>query len=277
MSAERREGRLEARLAALRADGRAGIAPYVTAGDGGLDTTLAVLEALERGGATCVELGVPFSDPIADGSVLQAAAQRALAGGTHLSGVLEVVRELRARGGELPVALFSYANPLLRLGWEEAARASAAAGVDAWMVPDLVPEEGEAMTAAAQEHGIAPIFFVAPTSSPGRIERAANASRGFLYAIGRVGVTGRETTLDQATLAFLDRVRAATELPLAVGFGLRRAEQVAAVARHADLAIVGSAFVQRLHEAFEAGDRDAAAAAREAETYLAELRLGLQT
>jgi tryptophan synthase alpha chain len=268
--------RLERRLAANRAAGHAGLAPYVTAGDGGLETTRAVLLALEAGGATCVELGVPFSDPIADGPVLQAAAQRALEAGTRLVDVLDLCAELRAAGCELPIALFSYANPLVRLGWERAARRSAEVGVDAWLVPDLVPEEAGEMRAAALEHDLAPIFFVAPTSSPERIAAAARASRGFLYAIGRVGVTGGETQLDVQTLDFLARVRAGCTLPLAVGFGLRSAAQVAAVTRQADLAVVGSAFVARIHRALEAGGNSPAAAAAEAAAYLTELGSGLR-
>lgn len=268
--------RLEQRMTELRQAKRAGVAPYVTAGDGGLETTLAVLEVLDRGGASCVELGVPFSDPIADGPVLQAAAQRSLDQGTSLAGILEMVSEFRRRGHELPIALFSYANPLFHLGWEQAATKSAEAGVDAWLVPDMIPEEGEAMTRAAQLSKIATIFFVAPTSSPERIASAAEASRGFLYAIGRVGVTGSKTELDSSTLAFLERIRTQCELPLAVGFGLRNAEQVAAVTQHADLAIVGSSFVQRVHEAFVSGGNSTQAAAQEAERYLAELMQGVQ-
>jgi tryptophan synthase alpha chain len=267
--------RLEARLAELRSRGAAGLAPYVTAGDGGLDTTLAVLRALDAGGATCVELGVPFSDPIADGPILQAAATRSLEEGTTLSGILELVARLRAEGSELPVALFSYANPLVRLGWKEAARRSAQVGVDAWLVPDLIPEEAEEMRSAALEAGICPIFFVAPTSAPERIAAAAEASRGFLYVIGRLGVTGGKTELDSSTHEFLEGVRRATDLPLAVGFGLSTAEQVAAVTRHADLAIVGSAYVARLHRAFTDAGRSPEAAAEEAANYLRELARGL--
>jgi len=267
--------RLEARLAALRESGARGVAPYVTAGDGGLETTLCVLRALDGAGALCVELGVPFSDPIADGPVLQAAAQRALAAGATLDGVLDVVRELRAGGSELPLAIFSYANPLLRRGWEGAARAIAGAGGDALLVPDLPAEEGGGMRAAALEHGLCPIFFVAPTSSGARVRAAAAMSRGFLYAIGRVGTTGAETRLDDDALAFLRRVRAACELPLAVGFGLRTAEQIAAVTAEAELAIVGSALVERVHAAFSHAHDPGQAAAAAAE-YLSELRRGTQ-
>jgi len=271
------ENRLEQRLAGLRAEGRTGLAPYVTAGDGGLDTTFAILRAADACGAACVELGVPFTDPIADGPVLQAAANRALEAGTTLRGIFGLVAKLRRAGSELPIALFSYANPLVRLGWKEAAERSAEAGVDAWLVPDLVPEEAEEMRGAALEHGIAPIFFVAPTSSPERIAAAAAASRGFLYAIGRVGVTGSRTELDAATLDFLATVRAAAgDLPLAVGFGLSTANQVAAVTQHADLAIVGSAFVQRIRRTFDRAGHFTGAAAEEAIAYLHELSTGLR-
>jgi tryptophan synthase alpha chain len=268
--------RLTRRLLALRAEGRAGIAPYVTAGDGGIETTREVLRALDAGGASCVELGVPFSDPIADGPVLQAAAQRALAAGTNLRAILSMCSELRAEGCELPIALFTYANPLVRLGWKEAAHACAEAGIDAWLVPDMIPEEAEELRAAASSSDIAPIFFVAPTSPAARIAAAAEASRGFLYAIGRVGVTGQETELDDSTLQFIARIRASCDLPLAVGFGLRTAKQVSAVTQHADLAIVGSAFVARIHEAYTTGGDSPSAAAAEASDYLAELCSGLR-
>lgn len=256
MSAER----LEAKLAELQATDACAIAPYVTAGDGGLERTLGVLEALERAGAACCELGVPFSDPIADGPVLQAAAQRALAAGTTFDGVLDVVRRFRAGGGEMPICAFSYANPILRRGWEGAARALAEAGADGILIPDLPVEEGGPLRTAAESAGIAPIFFVTPTTSDARVLRAAEASRGFLYVIGRTGITGASTDLSEAAGEYLARVKGLSSLPLGVGFGIGSAGQVAAVARHARLAIVGTALVQRLHEsAAEAADPDTTA------------------
>jgi tryptophan synthase alpha chain len=268
--------RLEARLALYRAEGRSGVAPYVTAGDGGLETTREVLLALDRGGAACVELGVPFSDPIADGPTLQAAAGRALDAGTTLRGILEMVKDVRGAGSEMPIALFSYANPLYSMGWVEAAKASREAGVDGWLVPDMIPSQGAAMRAAANAEDLACIFFAAPTSSSERIAAAAEASRGFLYAIGRVGVTGANTTLTEDTLEFLRRLRGSCDLPIGVGFGLRNAEQVAAVTEHAELAIVGSAFVQRLRDAFESNPSPSHVAT-EAATYLSELQQGLRS
>lgn len=272
--------RLETRLQELRRRGAKGVAPYVTAGDGGLETTLQVLRALDRAGATCVELGVPFSDPIADGPVLQAAAERALAAGTTLDGILSMLREFRGgsrgeAGSDMPVAIFSYANPLLRRGWQEVCRRIAKAGGDALLIPDMPVEEGAEMRAAAGEAGLCPVFFVAPTTSPERLAAAAGASRGFLYAIGRFGVTGGETALDERTLEFLRRARAATELPLAVGFGLRSAEQVAAVTRYADLAIVGSALVAHIHAAASGAEDYLEAAAQAAGEFLSQLIEGV--
>jgi tryptophan synthase alpha chain len=267
--------RLERALLALQVDGRAGVAPYVTAGDGGLETTKAILLALEEGGAACVELGVPFSDPIADGPILQAAAQRALDAGTNLRGILQMVTELRSAGCELPIALFSYTNPLYAMGWDNAGRASRDAGVDGWLVPDMIPSQARAMRKSADANDIACIFFAAPTSSPERIAAAAEASRGFLYAIGRVGVTGQDTQLGPSTLEFLSKLRNSCSLPIGVGFGLRDPQQIAAVTKHAELAIVGSAFVARISKAYDR-NQSANDAAREAALYLKELQQGLR-
>ncbi len=256
------------------------IAPYITAGDGcvrgdGLAPTLKVLQALEQAGAACVELGVPFSDPVADGPVLQAAAQRALAAGTNLKAIIELVARYRDAGGELAIALFSYANPLLRGGLEATLRRAAEAGVDALLVPDWPHDEDPALGQAAESSGLACVNFVAPTTSDERIASAAAASRGFLYAIGRLGVTGAATTLDENTLAFLQRVRAQTDLPLGVGFGLRTAQDVARLRGHAQLAIVGSALVEHLHRAREGG-ASVTEVARLAADYIHHLQPGAE-
>jgi tryptophan synthase alpha chain len=273
--------RLEDRTARLAAEGGKGLAPYVTVGDGGLDVTLAVLRALDSAGAVCIELGVPFSDPIADGPIHQAAADRALVAGTTFDDVLRVMSELRTGGRDgaasnVPVAVFSYANPLMRRGWRRACESIAAAGGDALIVPDLPVEESGEMRAAAADHDLCPIFFVTPTTSDDRMAAAASASRGFLYVIGRFGVTGAATEWDEAATGFLARVRAATDLPLAVGFGLGTAGHVAAVARYAEIAIVGSALTDRVHAAVERSPDDApGAAARSASAFMAELAPGL--
>lgn len=272
--------RLQTRLSALREQKRCGLAPYVTAGDGGMDTTLAVLRALDRAAVDCVELGLPFSDPVADGPVLQAAAERAIAAGTSFDRVLELIARFRREAplGQVPIVLMGYANPLLRRGWEASCAALAEAGADGVLVADLPTEEGAPLAAAAEKAGIAAIFFAAPTTGDERLAAAVRMSRGFLYAIGRLGVTGARVDVDPTQRAFLDRVRAAAgDLPVAVGFGLSTAEQVRAVAAHADLAIVGSAMVDRIHQAFTASGGDAEAAARAAEDFARELTKGLET
>lgn len=267
--------RLADRLARLGTPGVLPLAPFLTFGDGGADVTLAALSALDERGACCVELGVPFSDPIADGPVLQRASERALAGGATLAAALACVAELR-RTSELPVVLMSYLNPLLAHGLEATLAHAAAAGVDGLIVPDLPLEEARALVPSVRAAGLDPILLVAPTSSDERIEESAALSSGFLYAIGRVGVTGAETRIDPATRDYLARVRRivrrtarsdagnARPLPVAVGFGIRTRAQMAAVLEEAELAIVGSAFVEALHRAVATAPADRADAARRA-------------
>jgi len=284
--------RLAASLANAHERSERGLAPYVTAGDGGPDTTLAVLRALAQvRGVACVELGVPFSDPIADGPVLQAANERALAAGTTFEVVLGILARFRAER-ELPVAVMTYANPIVRRGAERACRAIAQAGGDGLLVADLPVEESAEIAQPALAHGLCPISFVSPTTSDERMQLAAGASRGFLYAIGRFGVTGAVAGAPNAAAApepsdagsrsnessesFLRRVRhAAGELPVAVGFGISSAQHVAAATRDADLAIVGSALVQRVHDAFERGGRRPEAAADAARAFAEDLCRGL--
>ncbi len=270
------ENRLERALAERRKRSARSLAPYVTAGDGGLETTLAVLRALaEVDGVACVELGLPFSDPIADGPVLQAAHERALAARTTFGGVLECIGKFRAERA-LPIVVMTYANPIFRRGWEESCRAIAEAGADGLLVADLPVEEGAEMAAAAEGTGLCPIFFVAPTTSEERMRRAIAASRGFVYAIGRFGVTGSGARLDGAADEFLGRVSSvARDLPVAVGFGISTAKDVAAATRAADVAIVGSALVRRAHEAFERAGRRPEAAASAAREAASELSRGL--
>lgn len=239
-----------------------GVAPYLTAGDGGMAETLRALQAVEEAGACAAELGIPFSDPIADGPRLQEAAQRALAAGASLDRALETLAEFRAAGGRLPVAVMSYANPLRRRGWDAACARAAAAGANALIVPDLPPEEATELRGAAAAHGLGTVFFVAPTSGAERIAAACAASTAFVYAIGRVGVTGAATRFDAGAAAFLATARAHARVPLAVGFGIATAADVCAALAHADVAIVGTALVQRLHEA-RVGGKDAAAVARD--------------
>jgi len=261
--------RLETRVQALVDESARGVAPYLTAGDGGMDVTLEVLQALDAGGASCVELGVPFSDPIADGPVLQAAAHRALESGASLHAVLEMLSEFRTRGGTVPVAIMSYANPLYALGWTAAAKLVADAGADALIVPDLPIEEGMSMGEAANEFDICPIFFASPTSRDERIVEASARSRGFLYVVGRTGVTGSKTAFGQDVQSFLERVAALSDIPLGIGFGISTGEDVREAVRHARMAIVGTALVQHLHEA---GPQSASEAAH---SFLKDLLTGV--
>lgn len=278
----RGSNRLETELQRLRARNGRALAPFITAGDGGLDVTLTVLRALAKCDVPCVELGLPFSDPIADGPVLQSAAQRALAAGTTFDGVLEMLSRFR-RGGEghmgsdLPIAIMSYANPLVRRGLDRSLPALAQAGADGILVADMPVEEAAPLETAALKCGLAPIFFVAPTTSPERMEIAIAHSRGFIYAIGRFGVTGEATALDEAAQEFLARVRAAAKrLPVGVGFGITNAEQVTAATRHADLAIVGSALVEHIHKAIVAApDRRLEAASDATREFIGRLSKGV--
>jgi tryptophan synthase alpha chain len=269
-------------LERLRARGGRGLAPFITAGDGGLDVTLAVLRALDKCNVPCVELGLPFSDPIADGPVLQNAAQRALSSGTTFDAILEMLIRFRRGsdgflGSELPIAIMSYANPLVRRGLDRALPALAQAGADGILVADMPVEEAAPMESAARRCGLAPIFFVAPTTSAVRMESAIAHSQGFVYAIGRFGVTGESTELDATAQEFLARVRAAAKgLPVGVGFGITNAEQVAAATKHADIAIVGSALVEHIHQAVSRARNGRPEAAADAtRSFVAGLSKGL--
>ncbi|QDV07954.1 Tryptophan synthase alpha chain [Planctomycetes bacterium Poly30] len=265
--------------AGLRASGATRIAPYLTAGDGGLDRTLELLRAVEESGAACVELGVPFSDPIADGPTLQEAAARALAAGTTLDGIERTVRAFRDGGGTVPILAFSYLNPLMSGGSAGALGRRLAslrqAGFDGVLIPDLPLEEAPVLSALAENHGLCATLFCAPTTTDERLARAAEATRGFLYVVGRTGVTGANTAVSHTSSAYLERVRKFSgDTPLGVGFGIRTAEQVAAVGEHAELAIVGSALVAAIHEAGSGGGGDATARAVErARTFMASLVL----
>lgn len=247
--------KLEQRLRALRATGRKGIAPCLTAGDGGRDVTLAVLRELADLDVPCVELGLPFGAPIAEGPLLQAANERALSAGTNFEDVLELLSTFR-RGGrgelgrELPIVVMSYAAPLAQRGWGNALRALARAGADALRVADLPIEEAGAMSSAARLAGLAPVFFVAPSTTEARLVSAVQMSRGFVYAVGRLGTEHVHGELDADAQQFLGRVRrVAGTLPLAVGYGLSNATDVRAALQHADFAFVGGAFVDHVHQA----------------------------
>jgi tryptophan synthase alpha chain len=238
-------GEVFARCAAER---RAAFIPFIMAGDPNLQATADQLAALAAGGADIIELGVPFSDPIADGPVNQRAATRALAAGTHLSGILELVARHRDQLG-VPVVLFTYYNPLFARGIERFAEQAAASGVDGVLCVDLPPEEASRdLVPALRGRGVDTIFLVAPTSTRDRVARVAAASSGFVYYVSRTGVTGERTTLPADLVRDLRRLRRRLDLPLAVGFGISTPNQVAALAEVADAVVVGSALVRLVEQ-----------------------------
>jgi len=240
-------------FARIRSEQRAGLVTYTTAGDPDLPRSAEILRALDRAGADLLEVGVPFSDPLADGPVIQRATERALASGASLRTVLAMIREVRS-GLKAPVVLFSYANPLLRMGLEEFGRQAASAGVDGVLALDLPIEEAGAFHATLAENGLDTIFLLSPTTTDARIERAASLGRGFLYGISRLGVTGARDQVASGAEALVRRIRAHTSLPIALGFGISRPEHVAEVGRYADAAVVGSALVSLVAEAGSSPD-----------------------
>jgi tryptophan synthase alpha chain len=237
--------RISRLFARLRSEGKKGLIAYITAGDPSPDDTAELVFALERGGADLIELGVPFSDPVADGPVIQAASERAIKAGTTLRKVLEIAREIR-QASEVPLLLFSYLNPILRYGVEALAQDAAAAGIDGCLITDLSVEEADVYTGAMHAHGLDTVFLAAPTSTPRRLALVAKYSTGFVYLVSRTGVTGERNSLSGSLEPLVESVRKATSLPLAVGFGISTPEQVRQVGLLADAAVVGSAFVRTI-------------------------------
>lgn len=230
-------------FARKRAERRKAFIAYVTGGDPTPAHTASLVLALERGGADLVELGVPFSDPIADGPVIQRASDRALKAGTTVPQLLEIVREIR-RKSDIPLLLFSYMNPLLHYGFERLAREVADAGIDGVLLTDLCIEEASEPVRQLHAHGLDTVFLGAPTSTERRLKLVAEHSSGFVYLVSRTGVTGEQASLSESAAPLVQRMRAITDLPLAVGFGIGSAQQVAEVSRIADAVVVGSALVQ---------------------------------
>lgn len=239
--------RLASTFTTLRAQGRRALIPFLVAGDPTLDATAAFLGCLASSGADVLEIGVPFSDPIADGPVNQRAAQRALAGGTTLRDVLDLTARLRLRLAQ-PIVLLSYYNPILRLGLEAFSRRAAEAGVDGVVVPDLPPEEGDPLRAAAEMNGLDVIFLAAPTSTDERLARVAASSRGFIYCISLTGVTGVRDDVAADVGGLVGRLRRHTDIPICVGFGVSTPEHARQVAGVADGVIVGSAIVSVIEQ-----------------------------
>jgi tryptophan synthase alpha chain len=239
--------RIRSSFERLKAEGRAGLIAYITAGDPAPEHTPGLVAALERGGADLIELGVPFSDPIADGPVIQRGSDRALRAGTTVAKVLAIAREIR-RSSQIPIVLFSYLNPLLRYGFERLAQDAVDAGVDGVLLTDVSVEEAERHVPALRSSGLDTIFLGAPTSTPERLRLVAEYSSGFVYLVSRTGVTGERTSLSESVRPLVASTRALTDLPVAVGFGISKAEHVAEVAQIADAAAVGSAFVRVIEQ-----------------------------
>ncbi len=220
-----------------------GLVAYLTIGDPDLQTSKRIALAAIDAGADVLELGVPFSDPLADGPVIQRASERAVRNGTRLIDVLGLARELRAERPGVGLVVFSYLNPILRMGLEAFAATAENAGVDAVLVTDMIAEESEEYRAVLRAHRLQPVFLVAPTSPDDRLARIAALSEGFIYAISRVGITGTQQQVASDARELVTRLRRYTSLPIALGFGISNAEHVAAVGEFADAAVVGSAIV----------------------------------
>lgn len=240
--------RISKRFAQLRAAGELGIVAYITAGDPTLDATLEFALALDEAGADVIELGVPFSDPLADGPTIQRASERALQAGASLAGVLELVRRIR-KTSDVPLVLFSYFNPIVQMGLEKFAAAASLAGADGVLVTDLTPEESDDYQRILRQHHLDTIFLAAPTSTDERLQKIAACSSGFLYLISRTGVTGAKDSLPDDLPALLRRTRSFTHLPIVVGFGISLPGHVSVLGGLADAAVVGSALVSEIAQA----------------------------
>jgi tryptophan synthase alpha chain len=234
-------------FAELRRSGRGGFIPFIIAGDPDLETSELLLIELAAAGADIIELGVPFSDPVADGEVIQRASERALRNGVTLRDALACVARAREQI-DVPVVLFSYFNPLLQFGTDRLANEAKQAGIDAVLVTDLIPEEAQSWAEALYQHELDPIFLAAPTTSNKRLTRIARQARGFIYAVSRAGVTGPRDEMTRDAETLVQRVRSVSDLPVAVGFGVSTAEQVRKIWRFADAAVVGSAIVREIEK-----------------------------
>ncbi len=245
--------RIEAAFTALKEQGRKGFIPFITAGDPDLATTEQLLVELAHAGATVIELGVPFSDPMADGPVIQRASERALKNSFGLQDLLDMVARARQQI-DTPIILFSYFNPLLQFGMKRVAAAAKAAGLDGVLVTDMTPEESGEFESELRANGLDMIFLVAPTSTDDRLRLVADHASGFVYAVSRAGVTGTRESVSVEAEKLVNRMRRFTPLPIAVGFGISNVEQVRDVQRYADAVVVGSAIVAEMERLGSAAD-----------------------
>lgn len=245
--------RIESKFSELAHKEKKAFIPYITAGDPDLETTESLILELEQSGADIIELGVPFSDPVADGPVIQRASERSLKNGTTIRDCLDLVRSIRAVS-QIPIVLFTYFNPLLSFGFDSIGSKLHDAGLDGVLVTDLVPEEATDFVRNMRESEIDTIFLVAPTSTDDRIRLIAEYSTGFIYAVSRTGVTGVRQNLSEAAASLVERVRLFTDLPVAVGFGVSTPEHVSEIWQHADAAVVGSRIVSEIENFSDEAD-----------------------
>ncbi|MEI7608196.1 MAG: tryptophan synthase subunit alpha [Rhodospirillaceae bacterium] len=270
------EGRIAHRFAALKAEGRAALVTFLTAGDPDRETSLALIKGLPAAGADLIEIGMPFTDPMADGPAIQAASLRALAAGMTLGGTLDLVRGFRAGDDATPVILMGYFNPIYRYGVPRFLEDAKAAGVDGLIVVDLPPEEDEELCIPALEAGISFIRLATPTTDDARLPAVLRHTSGFVYYVSITGVTGTAAASDQAILDAVTRLRRHTDLPVAVGFGITSPERAAAVAQVADAAVVGSAIVNRLAKGLDAHGKAPAGLAGDVLAFVRELAAGVR-
>lgn len=266
-----KSSRLAACFGRLRAEGRAGLFPFVTAGDPDLAFTRELLPALARAGADGFELGVPFSDPLADGPTIQRSSMRALKAGTRLRDVLALVAEVRGEIPETPIVLMTYYNPVIAFGEGAFAREAARAGADGVIVPDLPPEEGGPLLSAMEEYPLDPVFMLAPTSTPARVEVVNRTGSGFIYYVGQMGVTGARDSLDAGLRGALESLRPVKNRPVLVGFGVKTPEQAADAGEQAEGVIVGSALIDVMEK-----EADRGAKIKAASRFVGSLRKALE-
>lgn len=268
--------RIKRRFDALRREGRAGLITFITAGDPDRATAQKILDGLPAAGADLIELGLPFSDPMADGPVIEAASHRALKGGASLATTLAMVRDFRVTDQDTPLILMGYYNPIYVHGVECFAKDAACAGVDGLIIVDLPPEEAEELAGPARQSGIDLIYLTAPTTDEARLPLVLAQASGFVYYVSIAGITGAGAATSQSVSQAILRLRRHTELPLAVGFGIKTALQVAEIGKLADAAVVGSAIVSRIAAGLDADDRPQAGLTDEILAFVTELAGGLR-
>ena len=270
------QGRIARRFAALKAEGRAGLVAFLTAGDPDRETSLALVRGLPGAGADLIEIGMPFTDPMADGPAIQAASLRALAAGMTLSGTLDLVRAFRTGDAETPVILMGYFNPIYRYGVARFLTDAKTAGVDGLIVVDLPPEEDEELCLPALAAGISFIRLATPTTDDARLPAVLRHTSGFVYYVSIAGITGTAAASDQAIIEAVTRLRGHTELPVAVGFGITSRDRAAAVAKVADAAVVGSAIVSRLAAGLDADGKARAGLVDDVLGFVRDLAAGVR-